>query len=425
MRKFEYLDMVAEQVDEAFQKFYDAMLSDSRLLIFFNNKEQIKSLIVKQKEHFKATLRMTLAPLKESYIKLGEYHYDLRIPYVDFIKGSGMLEEYFLLHIPKGDNCTFIMHDIFEYFKIMKAYTAKGYLNRMIAEDKRDIDEFFKHSFSEQNTNLPSSVVYDKIKWLRMLIEAIEEGKEPPYDLNINKPLDDYTGLTLEKRAFLEDIEKRIFINTQNLFYFLNKQEYLEILPLYSSLLSIYKLILMLNNVITVEYANNLIDHMKFDSLCGLYRKDIFTEFLSKEMLYADRHSEYKICVAYLDLDNFKGVNDHYGHYSGDKVIEKFGLIVKEMIRNSDIGFRIGGDEFALIFKNTSKEEANIACEKIRLALNGFEFMFSENKVFNVGMSIGIVQYDQKSGCDIKTLIQRVDVKLYDAKNNGKNQISF
>ncbi len=425
MRKFEYLSRVAEQVDEAFKKFYDAMLSDSRLLIFFENQEQIHRLIVKQKEHFKATLAMPHALLKNSYIRLGEYHYDIRIPYVDFIKGSGMLEEYFLLNIPKEDTYKEMMQDIFEYFKIMNAYTAKGYLNRMIAEDKRDIDEFFKHSVSEQNTNLPSSVVYDKIKWLRVLIEAIEEGKEPLYDLNINKPLDDYTGLTLEKRAFIEDVEKRILINTQNLFYFLNKGEYLEILPLYSSLLSIYKLTLMLNNVITFEYANNLIDFMKIDSLCGLYRKDVFTDFLTKEMLYADRHSEYKICVAYLDLDNFKSVNDNFGHYSGDKVIEKFGLIVKEMIRSSDIGFRIGGDEFALIFKNTGKEEANKVCEKIRHALSSFEFIFSENKVFHVGMSIGIVQYDQKSGCDIKTLIQRVDVKLYDAKNNGKNQVSF
>ena len=64
--------------------------------------------------------------LKESYIKLGECHYDLRIPYVDFIKGTNILEEYFLLHSQVEASSVVLMEEIFNYFKIMKSFTAKG-----------------------------------------------------------------------------------------------------------------------------------------------------------------------------------------------------------------------------------------------------------------------------------------------------------
>lgn len=428
MTKFKYLHYIVGDIDAAFKGFYDAMLSDQRLSVFFENDQQIKMLIEKQKMHFKTTLDMSQEVLQKSYIKLGEYHYDIRIPYVDFIKGSSMLEEYFLLHIPLIDSSREIMDDIFEYFKVMKAYTAKGYLNRMINEDKKDIEEFFKYSCSEEDTSFCSSIAYDKIKWLKSLLDSIEEEKDVSFDENegiLKIWLSETTSISLEKKAFLVDLEKRIMINTQNLFYFLNKHEYLEILPLYTSLLSIYKLTLMLNNALTVEYANKVIENMKIDPLAGLFRKDIFIELLKKEILFANRENNYTFSVAYLDLDNFKEVNDNFGHYSGDKVIEKLGSIIKNAIRGSDMGFRIGGDEFAIIFKNASNADAKKVCQKIKVEFSSFEFIFNENKVFNVGISMGIVQYNSENKLDFETLIIAVDKKLYEAKNNGRSQISY
>jgi diguanylate cyclase (GGDEF)-like protein len=181
----------------------------------------------------------------------------------------------------------------------------------------------------------------------------------------------------------------------------------------------------MLNNALTVEYANKVIENMKIDSLTGLFRKDIFLEILKKEILFANREKEYTFSVAYLDLDNFKGVNDNFGHYSGDKVIEKLGSIIKKVIRGSDMGFRIGGDEFAIIFKNATNEEAKQVCQKIKVEFSSFEFIFNEKRVFNVGISIGIVQYNSENKLGFESLIEAVDEKLYDAKKNGRNQISY
>ena len=237
------------------------------------------------------------------YIKLGEYHYDIRIPYVDFIKGTDILEEHFLLNSQKFEKPVELMEEIFDYFKIMKSYTAKGYLNRMLSEDKRDIESFFEQTTSDQETYLPKAIVLEKIQWLKSLLNSIENDED--FDFNKNEGIfnqwsKEVQFFSLEKRNFFEDLEKRIIINTQNLFYFLKKEEYLEILPLYSSLLNIYKLTLMMNNALTLEYANKVIEEMKIDSLTKLFRKDIFEEILQKELAFAKRDNKYNLNIAYL-----------------------------------------------------------------------------------------------------------------------------
>ena len=394
--------------------------------VFFENDEQIKNLILKQKEFFSNSLSIPSDNLKTMYIKLGEYHYDIRIPYVDFIKGTDILEEHFLLNSQKFEKPVELMEEIFDYFKIMKSYTAKGYLNRMLSEDKRDIESFFEQTTSDQETYLPKAIVLEKIQWLKSLLNSIENDED--FDFNKNEGIfnqwsKEVQFFSLEKRNFFEDLEKRIIINTQNLFYFLKKEEYLEILPLYSSLLNIYKLTLMMNNALTLEYANKVIEEMKIDSLTKLFRKDIFEEILQKELAFAKRDNKYNLSIAYLDLDNFKSINDNFGHYTGDKVLEKLGECINNDIRGSDIAFRICGDEFTIIFKGATKQQAKNVCKKIKVDFTSFEFIFNEEITFSVGLSIGISEFLLEGKEDMQKLLESVDKKLYEAKNRGKNQI--
>lgn len=426
MKIFIHLKKLVPYIDEAFEAFYNTMLNDLKLSVFFENDQQIKNLILKQKEFFSNSLSIPSDNLKTMYIKLGEYHYDIRIPYVDFIKGTDILEEHFLLNSQKFEKPVELMEEIFDYFKIMKSYTAKGYLNRMLSEDKRDIESFFEQTTSDQETYLPKAIVLEKIQWLKSLLNSIENDED--FDFNKNEGIfnqwsKEVQFFSLEKRNFFEDLEKRIIINTQNLFYFLKKEEYLEILPLYSSLLNIYKLTLMMNNALTLEYANKVIEEMKIDSLTKLFRKDIFEEILQKELAFAKRDNKYNLSIAYLDLDNFKSINDNFGHYTGDKVLEKLGECINNDIRGSDIAFRIGGDEFAIIFKGATKQQAKNVCKKIKVDFTSFEFIFNEEITFSVGLSIGISEFLLEGKEDMQKLLESVDKKLYEAKNRGKNQI--
>jgi diguanylate cyclase (GGDEF)-like protein len=426
MAYFKHLHALLEHTEKAFKLFYDAMLGDIRLSIFFDNNDQIERLIQKQKEHFKATLSMENEQIKQSYIRLGEYHYDLRIPYVDFIKGTDILEEYFLLHTQEVASSIEIMEDIFSYFKMMKSFTAKGYLNRMLLEDKKDLEEYFIHSSSTAESLFPKNIVTEKLVWLQKMLHAIETDSYFTIEESsqiLNNWLGELSFIQPEKRKFFEDLDRRIILNTQNLFYFLKKEEYLEILPLYTSLLSIYKLTLMMNNAMTIEYANKVIEEMRFDTLTGLYRKDLFEEIIKKEIALVWRDKNHTFTLIYIDLDNFKHVNDTFGHYSGDKVLEKLGEIIRNTIRASDMGFRIGGDEFAIILKKSSQENGKKVAQKIKADFGSLEFIFNETTVFSVGLSIGVSEY--KDGITFEDFIGDTDNKLYEAKHRGKNQIAF
>lgn len=426
MKKFEHLNVLIEHIDDAFQSFYDTMLNDVKLSMFFESQEQVERLIQKQKEQFIASISMDTQTLKLMYIKLGEYHYDLLIPYIDFIKGTEILERHFLLSSQKHPDATLLMNDIFDYFKIMKSFTAKGYLNRMLKEDRRDIESFFEQTSQNEDMYLPKALVFEKISWLKELLYCIKHNTE--FTLNTEESLlktwlQETKYLTLEKKKFFEELEDRINLNTQNLFYFLKREDYLEILPLYTSLLSVYKLTLMMNNAITIEYANKIISNMKLDSLTQLFRKDIFEEILKKEMALVKREKDYCISIAYIDLDNFKAVNDNFGHYSGDKVLEEIGETIRRNTRASDIGFRIGGDEFAIIFKSANIQQASKVCKKIKADFSSFEFVFNDEITFSVSISIGISDFNHYENLEIKELLESVDKKLYCAKHRGKNQI--
>ncbi|WP_029407322.1 GGDEF domain-containing protein [Thiomicrorhabdus sp. Milos-T2] len=426
MPQFKRLQEIKKYIDPSFETFYDAMLNNERMSVFFDSNEQIKELIVKQKSHFLQTLHLGKEELKRNYIQLGEFHYKIRVPYIDFIKATEILEEHFIVSSQKAEPCHELMDEIFEYFKIMRAFTAKGYLNKMLEEDEKDLDLFLDQAKAIDNHYLPKEVIFKKLEWLKNLLIAISKNDSENHDLS-HEFLYDWAPfirfLTPEKQRFFTEMEKRVIINTENLFFFLKREEYLEILPLYNSLLSIYKLAFMLNNAITFEYASKVISDMRLDSLTHLFRKDSFEDIIRKEISFANRDPNYCFSIAYLDLDDFKHINDHYGHYSGDKVLEMMGSLIERGIRNSDYGFRIGGDEFAILLKQANKAQANDICQKIQTEFNQTDFLFNEEISFNCTCSIGIKEYSQRKVETYETLIQEVDSKLYQSKNNGKNQI--
>lgn len=425
---FRQLPILIPEIDEAFEDFYQTLLKELRFSVFFSGTEQIRSLVIRQKQHFAQMIHSPSEVIETSYIRLGEYHYDFRIPYVDFIRGTEILEKHFLLHAQSIGGSMELFNEIFDFFRIVKSYTAKGYLNRMILEDRRDIELFFRRFDSEEETYLPRKIVLQKIEWLENLLNVIESGSEcSPENCQeyFAEWLDTADFLTLEKRQFLEELDKRIQINTQNLFYFLKHGDYLEMLPLYTSLLNIYKLTLLLNNSITYEYANHLIGDLKIDKLTNLYRKEAFEQFLYKELELGKRDKDYSFAVVFIDIDDFKGINDQYGHYSGDKVLETIGKAITDNIRSSDIGCRIGGDELALILKNIRPEQAMAVTQKILSTVNDEIFIFNDDQSFQAGLSIGIILNSEDCFETITDIVKAVDKKLYTAKQEGKNRIAI
>ncbi len=157
------------------------------------------------------------------------------------------------------------------------------------------------------------------------------------------------------------------------------------------------------------------------DPLTGLHNRRYFQELLSYEEGRSERH-RHNFCVLMLDLDDFKDVNDTYGHPCGDSVLKQVAEIIVHSMRKGDIATRIGGDEFAVILTETDKEGGIAVAEKLRLGLRELCFLSPDGKEFHITTSIGIVTFPE-DGDKVADLMTGVDVGLYRAKKMGKDGV--
>lgn len=166
-----------------------------------------------------------------------------------------------------------------------------------------------------------------------------------------------------------------------------------------------------------------------------LYRELSITDGLTK--LYNSRHffgrtrEEIERCNRYasplslilLDVDNFKGFNDTYGHIDGDRVLAGLADVIRDSIRGVDSAYRYGGEEFIVLFPETEPGEAAIVAERIRRTFE--QTIFSPEDGVCVKMTISIGGGSYHGGEDLTSFVKRIDAAMYEAKRLGKNRVVF
>lgn len=156
------------------------------------------------------------------------------------------------------------------------------------------------------------------------------------------------------------------------------------------------------------------------DALTGLVNRNEFERRLNKAISSARRHGRtHALC--YMDLDQFKIINDTCGHAAGDELLRQVALMLKDLLRERDTLARLGGDEFALLLENCDLKDANLVAEACRNMIRQFRFKW-ENRLFNIGVSIGLVMIERDSG-SITDLLSAADAACYVAKDLGRNQV--
>jgi diguanylate cyclase (GGDEF)-like protein/PAS domain S-box-containing protein len=169
-----------------------------------------------------------------------------------------------------------------------------------------------------------------------------------------------------------------------------------------------------------VELTEKLTYQARHDALTGLVNRFEFERHVEVLLTGTWRtHTEYVIC--FLDLDEFKLINDNGGHAAGDELLREVGQFFASIVREEDVVARIGGDEFAILLAHCSIESAQGVATKI---LNGIrEFVLHwDDKKFRIGVSIGLVAITSNKS-PISELLKQADTACYLAKENGKNQI--
>jgi len=152
------------------------------------------------------------------------------------------------------------------------------------------------------------------------------------------------------------------------------------------------------------------------DKLTGLYNR-LFFDTQYNYLLNKAKRDNIPLSMIIIDIDNFKKINDTYGHKKGDSILKKVGEVIKHSVRNTDLAFRYGGEEFVVLLPNTSLKDAVSIAKRIKDAIP------QNVKLDNTPVTVsgGIGEYDKKE--DFKEFFKRVDNALYEAKRKGKNQI--
>lgn len=153
-----------------------------------------------------------------------------------------------------------------------------------------------------------------------------------------------------------------------------------------------------------------------FDTLTGLYNRAHFNDLLDR-MFQGSPEAQEPFCLISMDLDNFKGVNDTYGHGTGDELLSLVAERIRTCIRDEDMAARLGGDEFCLILPYANQQEGEIVASRIIESLN--RPFFINGFRITAGASAGIA-FGPQDGSSAKELLKRADIALYQAKGGGR-----
>ena len=183
--------------------------------------------------------------------------------------------------------------------------------------------------------------------------------------------------------------------------------------------LKLYEVIFRINKVIKerslLDERYKMIKELKRfiieDALTGLYNSRYFFDQLDKEIKRSDRYL-HPISLMFIDIDNFKGVNDTYGHMIGDKILALIAKRIKACLRSNDTAYRFAGDEFTIILPETTSSEAKFVHESL---------VVNEKEISETTLSIGITEYQMSEG--YQEFVHRADVTMYEAKRSEGNSL--
>lgn len=174
---------------------------------------------------------------------------------------------------------------------------------------------------------------------------------------------------------------------------------------------------ILAERLLSLELANETISRLALtDELTGLNNRRFFNECSPMAISAARRHGQ-PLSLVCIDLDNFKRINDTFGHAVGDQVLKEFSAILKKLLRVEDIACRWGGEEFIILLPNTTCEAAVALAERIRLSIEEYP----ERATPSVTASFGVARL--QCGDNEDAFIRRADDALYQAKREGRNRV--
>jgi diguanylate cyclase (GGDEF)-like protein len=175
-----------------------------------------------------------------------------------------------------------------------------------------------------------------------------------------------------------------------------------------------------------VQMNRDLLDRLHQDELTRMHNRRALDAFLA-DYLRSQEFGLQSLSMVLLDIDQFKSINDRYGHLVGDQLLQRLSIVWRSLIRGSDLLARFGGDEFGLVLPGATLAQATMVAQKIRAATEQFRFSIEKDGVsqeISVTVSLGVATADDTTGLDGAGLLAAADEALYAAKAGGRNRVA-
>jgi len=359
--------------------------------------------------------------------KLGNFVWDRFYIFEPFLDALDKLEVIFVVDLHINDPKE--KAELSKLFWEVKNYVSEGILDRMLEEYKHFIN-FSKVELKKDIDEEIAKVIETHLKWMETLIKAIKQKdieKFPgldPTECDIGNVLSEYNLLgedSLIKRISSEHL--RLHMTSEFILFFLKKENYCMLLHLIPK---VFKLSNTIVEFIIAGYAQEKTIQYIIDPLTGTLSRARMNQILMKNMEISMMTNK-SFSLLMIDIDNFKKVNDTYGHTVGDTVLKKVGSLILSSIREADLVFRYGGEEFLVVLPGTGLHTATDIGNKIRNSIENSSLQITpssqEKQIFlKITVSIGVFHVSPSfAEKNINDIIEEVDKRLYKAKRSGKN----
>ena len=173
------------------------------------------------------------------------------------------------------------------------------------------------------------------------------------------------------------------------------------------------------------QQVSQLQQKTRLDPLTGALNRSAMDEDLTEEFARSKRYGR-SFAIILADIDFFKNINDTYGHLTGDEVLKSFVKLLRKSLREVDLIYRYGGEEFVVMLPETEAEGAAIAAERVRKCVEGHTLRHRTDDAVKVKItiSLGVTSFTEKDA-DFRDMIRRADEALYRAKNSGRNRVEM
>ncbi|WP_457642233.1 diguanylate cyclase [Persephonella sp.] len=395
---------------------------------YFQNAE-VEKLKKIQMDAVLAGVEGDINEVKRKGFILGKTHFYFSIPFSATLTNLQKIEHVlseFLAKSFKEKNLDpgFTLKKIREIYTVLRNSVAYGYLYSSLHIDKVVIREKLRTvKYSEEELKF---YVKEHLVWLNKIIEDIKKlRKDSSVELDVEKCkisrlLEDEDVLDISKKKYniLKDVHEKIHKTAIDIYYSIEEKNFVNLLIDY---INLQKLSAQFLSLLAVKIAVRSVEDANIDPLTGVLNRRPM-EFILNNQYQISKISNRPVSIALLDVDDFKLINDNYGHLVGDCVLKQIALLLINNLRKSDLIFRFGGEEFLIFMPFTEKKDAFKVMEKIRKKIEEFDIHCGKYTI-NLTVSVGVEGATLRPNETVNDIIEKADKKLLRAKRTGKNKI--